>query len=737
MVFLCGVGCCITWPILFPVNATGGGSGKQLDLISFSNVVGKDRMYAHAAVAWVFLGFVMFTISRERVFLIGLRQAYMLSKANAARLSSRTVLFLAVPKEATHEDNIQRIFGKEAKRHWTVSNINDLEDLDADRKDKAMMLESAEVELIKNLNKAKQKGQSKTPQNGDVRPEYRPSVPLVGSKVDKIRWSRRVVTEKTAELQEAREKYKGEHHEGSAVFVEFKTQAAAQRACQHITFHNPLRIDPRYIGVIPKEVIWKNLTISPASRMSKYYLATAFVVAIVILWSIPIGIIGTLTNIQYLTERVHFLRFLYKLPDPVLGLLTGFLPAYLMSEFVSYVPKFFRIVAKASGEPTNSQAEIRTQSWYMIFQVIQVFLITTFSSGAAAVAVKIAQKPHLGPVLLAQNLPKASNFYLAYFILQGTASAAKNILNYSDLFEYLFYYRFLSPTPRDKYAQYVRMKGLSFGSVYPKFTNMAIIAIAYSCIAPLVLGFATIGLFLYYLSYRYDLMFVIQVKIDTKGECYSRALQQMMIGVYISELCLLGLFGTSSATGPVILMAVLLIGTVIFHVGLDRQLTPLETYLPTDLTDTDEEERPLLDAEAGLDDEDRAQSHVLAHGHKARVPDKVLTGLATFLEPHIFESHKVLQTWFADEQADELPEYTDDEVKNAYVNPALTSKTPKLWLPKDEAGVSKVLMEENEKEGIQSTDEGAALDEKGEVVWKIDDLNEVPVFKRPDAGPQY
>lgn len=74
-----------------------------------------------------------------------------------------------------------------------------------------------------------------------------------------------------------------------------------------------------------------------------------------------------------------------------------------------------------------------TQAWYFAFQLIQVFLITTFSSGAAAVATKIAREPRLAPELLAENLPKASNFYLTYFILQGTASAAQNILNWSGL----------------------------------------------------------------------------------------------------------------------------------------------------------------------------------------------------------------------------------------------------------------------------------------------------------------
>ena len=54
-VALCFFGALITWPILFPVNATGGGGQKQLDLISFTNVKNtKNRYYAHTFVAWIY-----------------------------------------------------------------------------------------------------------------------------------------------------------------------------------------------------------------------------------------------------------------------------------------------------------------------------------------------------------------------------------------------------------------------------------------------------------------------------------------------------------------------------------------------------------------------------------------------------------------------------------------------------------------------------------------------------------
>jgi calcium permeable stress-gated cation channel len=303
-----------------------------------------------------FIGFVMVLVARERIFLIGLRQAYLLSKSNAARLSSRTVLFLSAPKEVVHEENLRRIFGNEARRHWIITNLDDIESLVSDRNDSAMMLEAAEVEWSKNANKKRLQALKIEHSNGQglddgrdislIYQESRPShrlTPLVGGKVDTIQWSRKQVAEKSREVQKARElASKSKPKQPYAVFVEFSTQAAAQRAYQQLPYHGPMHLEPRYIGVLPKEVIWKNLCLSAANRISRGYVATVFIVATILLWSIPIGIVGTISNINYLTGRFHFLRFINNLPNAVLGLLTGLLPPYLVSELVSYVPKIFR-----------------------------------------------------------------------------------------------------------------------------------------------------------------------------------------------------------------------------------------------------------------------------------------------------------------------------------------------------------------------------------------------------------
>ncbi|KAK3115933.1 hypothetical protein LTR53_004211, partial [Teratosphaeriaceae sp. CCFEE 6253] len=570
IVGICVAGACLTWPILFPIHATGGGTATQLDKLTTGNVLKKSHWWAHVAVAWVFfLGIVAF-IAWERLLLIGTRQAYYLSDEYASRLSSRTVLWVNAPRDACLPENMNKYFGDDAVKLWPVKDTGDLEQLVESRKGAAIALEGAQVELIlKAVKLRKEKGQSANGANGGGNAEAQQAVPqrkrptqretpIVGKKVDAIEKGRTSVGELSERIDAHRKAPSRNVPEQSAVFVAFNSQPAAHRAYEGISFHPKMPMQDRYLAVQPKEVLWSNLAKPVSVRMSKASLALGFVIAFTIFFSIPIGLISTLSNVEKLAETVSWLSWVNDLPPVILGLLTGLLPPYLVSYFVSYVPKLFRHIAKFSGEPTVPQAELKTQAWYFAFQVFQVFLVTTTASGALPVVKQIAQNPASAPALLAESLPKASNFYLTYYILQGTASAASNVLNYSDLFQYMFD-DYTSKTPREKFTTYSQMKGTPWASWFPKFANLLVIALAYACIAPLVLGFAAVGIAMYYLSYRYNLIYVVMTKVDTKGEAYKRALQQIPTGVYLAELCLIGLMSASGAKAQSGFMVVLLL----------------------------------------------------------------------------------------------------------------------------------------------------------------------------------
>ena len=215
-----------------------------------------------------------------------------------------------------------------------------------ERSNQAMMLESAEVDFIQIANKRRlqpgldDEAAKKVPEKS--RPKHR-LTPIIGKKVDTIRWTKKTIPDMSSQIEKLQKDTKSQASQKStAVFVLFETQAAAQRAFSDVDFHRMLPVKSRYMAIEPKEVIWSNLKLSSTERTSRMAAATGFVVAIVLLWSIPVGIIGTISNVNYLTDKVKFLRFIDNLPPAILGIITGLLPPTLLSTFVSYVPKFFR-----------------------------------------------------------------------------------------------------------------------------------------------------------------------------------------------------------------------------------------------------------------------------------------------------------------------------------------------------------------------------------------------------------
>lgn len=53
---ICLVGALITWPVLFPLHILGGGTGTQLDSLTFGNVTKPSLYFVHAFLAWIYFG---------------------------------------------------------------------------------------------------------------------------------------------------------------------------------------------------------------------------------------------------------------------------------------------------------------------------------------------------------------------------------------------------------------------------------------------------------------------------------------------------------------------------------------------------------------------------------------------------------------------------------------------------------------------------------------------------------
>ena len=435
-------------------------------------------------------------IARETIFYINLRQAYLLSPVYANRISSRTVLFTSVPDDYLNESKLRRMFGNAVKNIWIANECEEIEKLVEERDKVAFKLEAAEIKLIKLAAKARAKAIKKGTANDDealgdangesgsvaarwLQPKQRPTHRLkflVGKKVDTINWCRSELERLVPQIDALQAKYRaGEADFICSVFIEFYTQTEAQAAFQSLAHHQALHMAPRFIGVDPEQVIWKNLKINWASRVVRNIITTGFVVLLIIFWSIPVGFVGSISNLKSLTEKVKFLGFINDIPPSILGVVQGLLPAVLLAVLMALLPIILRFMAKQGGCPTRAAVELRTQNSYFLFQVIQVFLVTTLTSAASAVVVKITKTPGEAPKLLASNLPHASNFFISYLIVQGLTVSAGALAQIVGIIIFRILGKILDNTPRKMYKRFTTLAGLGWGTVFPIYTNLSVI----------------------------------------------------------------------------------------------------------------------------------------------------------------------------------------------------------------------------------------------------------------------
>lgn len=475
------------------------------------------------------------------------------------------------------------------------------------------------------------------------------------------------------------------------------------------------------------------------------------------------------------------------------------------------------VCAVQAGIPSYVLVELFTQRAYFIFQVIQVFLITTLTSAASAAIFDIIKDPMSAKDLLAQNLPKASNFYLSYILIQCVVNGATGLLHVFELLRHEVFGN-VSQIPRSRFNVWWNLRPPRWGGVYPVFSNLAVIgkstsgidsmglltlssslAFSYTCIAPLILLFACAGMAFVRMVYRYNVMYVLDSEMDSKGLFYPQALLHLIVGLYMAEICMIGLFALKFAFAPMLLMIIFAVFTALVHISLSDAIEPLLQNLPqtlpleeeiqqqdkaavsatmqaaADLEATpgggandyydmnqnfgeeepefpeEEEETPQqteralegaegigsavgeflksstnnkMDAFADRIGFTKALNFLTSKLGLAHQPNEPPNFFLRWLHPEIYEDFVALRKMIP---FDSLPnrEYQEDGDMCNYWPPELWMPKPILWIPRDEARVSRQEVAHTKKI-TPITDLGVSLNEKGLLIVDV----EAAPFKR-------
>lgn len=497
----------------------------------------------------------------------------------------------------------------------------------------------------------------------------------------------------------------------NSAFITFNKQIGAHMAMQALAHHDPYRMTTKYNEISPQDVIWANLNLNTYEQKIRTAISYSATAALIIFWSFPVAFVGAISNIHSICSQAQWLNWICELPSPVVGIISGILPPFLLAVLMALLPIILRLLARFEGIPKYTGLELSLMTRYFSFLVVHSFLIVTISSGIVPALQKILNDPTSIANTLATQLPQASTFFLTYIILQGLSGTASGFLQISPLAIYYVKLFLLGSTPRSVYSIKYVLGDCAWGTLFPSITLLAVISITYSVISPLINGLAFGTFFAFYQLYKYLFLWVYEQKpsSDTGGLFFPKAIQQVFVGLYIEEVCLCGLFFLAHAYPHAILMIVLIILTMGFHMIINHSYGPLLYALPLSLKDktyspaegvTDNAESEAGETGRGdekLTQERNAETEAVGTLHESSSKDKDNAGNRE----------------------------RNEDADLGYAHPAISRPQRTIWIPRDALGMSEAEVKGCKGMGISVTIEGAVMNEMGKTdVPRADDVLE-------------
>ncbi|KAI0739087.1 DUF221-domain-containing protein [Daedaleopsis nitida] len=612
-------------------------------------------------------------------------------------------------------------------------------------------------------------------------------LPLMGKKVDSIEWVRQELAETNTALRNARRTLARDVATSSSLpapltnhpdamkadpvssmtyppfnsaFVLFNNQLAAHMAAQVLTHHMPYRMQAQGVGVSPEDVIWSNLNMNPYEARIRMALSWGITLGLIIVWAIPVAFVGAISNVHSLCTTYSWLAWLCDLPPVVVGIISGILPPTLLAILMMMLPIILRLLARFEGLPQRTLIERTLMKRFFLFQVINSFLVVTLSSGIIAALPDLVKNVGSIPSLLANNLPKASTFFLTYVVLQGLSGTAAGFLQVVPLVLYYVKLFLLGSTPRSVYSIKFTMRSVSWGTLFPSITLLAVITLAYSIISPIINGLSVATFFLFYHLWKY--LFIWQLDGQSHGETggmfFPTALQHVFVGLYLQQICLAALFflardqnNKPSAIPEGALMIVLIGFTLFYQTIINNSYGPLKDYLPLTLAEQshgkpDENAARELDDQASVKSvkagepqdatdnavatstaEKRARKRPSAPGSinespgvkaqdHANVDLEANAGSAADADADAYKrSDSLTAPKQVSRRASSVRGVDEESGPKDFYHPASVEPAPVVWIPRDPLGLGEDEERACRAAGVDVSTQDAVMDGKGHV----------------------
>ena len=199
-------------------------------------------------------------------------------------------------------------------------------------------------------------------------------------------------------------------------FVVMQTFTAATIAIQSMHSSRPGSMQVS-TAPEPRDILWDNIYISKGATRTRSYLGEVLVLMIITFYVVPIALVSLLVSESALVSSSPRLAQLDQASAFFSSAIAMVQPLCIVG-IQQLLPPLFMAIGRAEGCVSFSEVQMRAFSRYFLFQVLNVFLVTTIAGSIFDTIAIIVENPEAAFEMLGNSLPRMSSFFITFVTIK-------------------------------------------------------------------------------------------------------------------------------------------------------------------------------------------------------------------------------------------------------------------------------------------------------------------------------